>query len=432
MSTVKTARVSVLMPAHNAAGTIAASVDSVLAQTMEAWELIIVDDGSTDATAEIVGRFEDPRIRLLHQEQGGPSAARNRAFADSQAELIAFLDADDLFHPTKLQRQSDFLRDNSSVGSTYCRHRCIDDGGIPWTVRAPKASLSAADFLSGFPFNPSAQMVRRSFHEAAGGFDESLSINEDRDYCLKLATRGCRFALTEDVLADYRVHPAGGRFRRDGLDQSLQVLARHKGVDKRITQASRRAAYQENALQAAAAGDWPFATACMEELRTRSPDLLRNQDRTDDLLQSVVDCAVRSRCQWDPIIRAIFRALEEQQAGWSSEQDWALGSAAVVSGVREVIWGRAEAAKSTFSLGASRGARLDERTQRLLRWDLFQVREAFGNDSWRALRVRLSNALIVIDSEARIQTLLDSVEAQEPSMSTMARLRRWLPTLGPR
>ena len=94
--------VSVMMPAYNAENYIEAAVKSVLAQSYDHWELIVVDDGSTDGTASVVAEFDDPRIKLFKQSNGGESAARNTAIRQMQGEFVAFLDADDMYLPDHL------------------------------------------------------------------------------------------------------------------------------------------------------------------------------------------------------------------------------------------------------------------------------------------------------------------------------------------
>src|SRR5256714_13067953 len=102
--------ISVIMPAFNAAPHIRQSIQSVLAQTFDNWDLIVVDDGSTDETATLAGSFSDSRIRCVRRENGGQAAARNTGIVNTHGEFIAFLDADDLWLPAKLDRQLDVAR----------------------------------------------------------------------------------------------------------------------------------------------------------------------------------------------------------------------------------------------------------------------------------------------------------------------------------
>ena len=105
-------KVSVMMPAYNAAEFLAIAVNSVLAQSYQDWELIIVDDGSTDRTAEIAAGFQDPRVRLIRKENGGEASARNRALEEMEGEYLAFLDSDDLFLPDHLEKTVHYLEEH--------------------------------------------------------------------------------------------------------------------------------------------------------------------------------------------------------------------------------------------------------------------------------------------------------------------------------
>ncbi|HJS22787.1 MAG TPA: glycosyltransferase family A protein [Pyrinomonadaceae bacterium] len=149
--------ISVIMPAHNAEKYIAASIESVLAQTYSNWELIVVDDGSTDSTATVVQEFvkRDPRIKYKFQENGRLGKARNTAIRNSTGPLIAFLDSDDLWMPGKLEAQRWAMTENNAdIVYSNCyvfKNENIDDetetfrssvgkfsgsdSSIPWSVR---------------------------------------------------------------------------------------------------------------------------------------------------------------------------------------------------------------------------------------------------------------------------------------------------------
>ena len=126
--------VSIIMPTYNCARFIRESIDSVLAQTYTNWELIIVDDSSTDNTAEMVANFNDPRIHYLRNEQNeGAALTRNKALRAAKGRYIAFLDSDDLWHPDKLERQIAFMEQNG-YAFTYHEYTEIDESSKPLGV----------------------------------------------------------------------------------------------------------------------------------------------------------------------------------------------------------------------------------------------------------------------------------------------------------
>ena len=210
--------VSVILPAYNAATTIDETLKSALAQTHQRLEILVVDDGSTDATAEIVAAFakRDPRIALLHQPNAGVAAARNLAIEHARGSYIAPLDADDLWHPVKIARQVAAMRQGGPrVGVVYCWRRLIDvTGRIIPEYRLPyphEGNVLAAVLLGNIPGNGSVPLIRRERLLDIGGFDTALHSQgaqgcEDLHLYVRLAER-CDFALVPLFLVGYRTSP---------------------------------------------------------------------------------------------------------------------------------------------------------------------------------------------------------------------------------
>jgi GT2 family glycosyltransferase len=181
--------VSVIIPTFNRRAMVAEALVSVQAQTMGAWECIVVDDGSTDGTAEAVEAFSDERVRLLRQENLGVAAARNRGIAASRGPLVAFLDSDDLWHPAKLARQLAVMDEGWALCHT-------DEIWVRRGVRVnPKKKHAKAGgrllerSLELCCISPSAAVVRRDVLEALGGFDEAYPVCEDYELWLRLTAR---------------------------------------------------------------------------------------------------------------------------------------------------------------------------------------------------------------------------------------------------
>src|SRR5712692_4293853 len=121
--------VSVVIPVYNGERYLAEAISSVLDQTYKNFELIVVDDGSTDQSAAVVRSFTDDRIRYLYQSNGGASKARNLGVAASRGTVIAFLDSDDVWLPHKLERQIDCLASHKDVGAVYCWYEVLEPDG---------------------------------------------------------------------------------------------------------------------------------------------------------------------------------------------------------------------------------------------------------------------------------------------------------------
>lgn len=205
--------VTVVIPAWNASLYVRQAVESVLAQTHGDVEIVVVDDGSTDNTREVVRAVADPRVRLLTQNQEGPSAARNRGVDAARAsKYIAFLDADDCWDPDKLERQTAYLDRHSECGALGSLMRYISSsGGVLGQAGEPIHAADRERIARGelFPFQLSSLVVRRSAFEHIGGFDEALGRlgSEDLDLVARLAEIAL-IATMPVVLGSYRVHPA--------------------------------------------------------------------------------------------------------------------------------------------------------------------------------------------------------------------------------
>ena len=197
--------VAVVIPCHNAARWIEAALRSVLAQSRPVAEIVVVDDGSTDDSAELVERLG---VRCVRQACGGPAAARNRGVRETTAPLVAFLDADDCFDPRKLERQVEVLERTGAVASCTDAWLLREGGraGRKNIGRGVPAQLGFTELILGNPIICSSVVGRRQALEQAGLFDEDpvLVATEDYDLWLRLLRQGS-FAYLDEPLLDYRV-----------------------------------------------------------------------------------------------------------------------------------------------------------------------------------------------------------------------------------
>jgi glycosyltransferase involved in cell wall biosynthesis len=205
--------VSVVIPTYNYGHFVVGAVESVLAQTYSDYEVIVIDDGSTDDTRQRLAPFSD-RIRYVYQENQGLSAARNRGIAEARGELIALLDSDDRWHPGFLELMVPpfeldpklGLLGSSSIFSEECpwseiRGRDVEASDLP------VKSLSVESFVTSHPIAPSATLIRRSVLDTVGLFDTQLRSVEDRDMWIRIAL-AARTAHLDVPLAWVRVHRA--------------------------------------------------------------------------------------------------------------------------------------------------------------------------------------------------------------------------------
>jgi glycosyltransferase involved in cell wall biosynthesis len=197
------------MPAYNVAGFVTRAVQSILEQTHGDFEFIIIDDGSTDSTLEIVSRLarKDARISLISQANAGVSAASNRAVEMARGTLIARIDADDIAHPQRLEKQLRYMRQNRDCVGLGSGMMLIDEAGLPLYPMASIAyghrEIDAALMAGGWPIAQPACMYRRETVLAVGGYRADLSLHEDHDLFLRLAERG-RLENLPEILQFYR------------------------------------------------------------------------------------------------------------------------------------------------------------------------------------------------------------------------------------
>jgi glycosyltransferase involved in cell wall biosynthesis len=234
-------KISVIIAAYNCEPWIRDTLDDVLRQTHRDWELLFVDDGSTDGTERVVRELMaatgDARIRYLRQpNSGGPAKPRNAGLAEARGELVAFLDHDDRWTPDKLARVAEAFLNEPALDVVCHDQRIVvrSAAGDRVARRLRNGPVSPALYrdmlLHGNRLSTSATTVRTQRLRERGGFDPALEINtvEDFDLWLRLAEHGARFKFLPDVLGDYLVH-AGAMTRNREAHHARRrtVIARH-------------------------------------------------------------------------------------------------------------------------------------------------------------------------------------------------------------
>ena len=225
--------VSVIIPAYNAVRYLGEAIESVLDQTFQDLEILVVDDGSIDDTLRIARHYEN-KIKIYSLANRGPSAARNVGINQANGEFLAFLDADDRFLPAKLSRQVAYLRAHPDVDVVYSNGYCLqgagngkvrqrtfsDYGFLHPTLGDPQSSLRLLAIQNAFPIH--AALSRRQAILDVGGFDEALFGREDWDLWLRIA-EDHRFAYLDEYVAEYRLNTGGVT---DQVDRQAQAVRR--------------------------------------------------------------------------------------------------------------------------------------------------------------------------------------------------------------
>lgn len=200
-------KVSVIIPTYNRKDYVVEAVDSVLNQTYRNFEVIVVDDGSTDGTSEILKKKYDQKIRYFYKENGGCASARNYGIKFARGEYIAFLDSDDKYLPDKLEDQVGILERNTELGFVYSDSYSFGGGKklLNSSVRPDKDnSVTYALYMMTYMANGSF-LARKKYLELSGYYNESLRYNEDTDFLLRLSLYSKVYYSKKPTLL-YRVH----------------------------------------------------------------------------------------------------------------------------------------------------------------------------------------------------------------------------------
>jgi glycosyltransferase involved in cell wall biosynthesis len=325
--------VSVIVPAYNAARYLRESIPSVLAQTWQDFELIVVNDGSTDATVALVEAFTDPRIRLVSQANRGLAGARNGGIRAARGDFIALLDADDLWHPEKLARHVHHLQSHPDVGVSYSASAFMDEAGRDMhLMQNPKLKdVTPRDvFLRNPVGNGSAPVIRRqalddiAFPAPTGAegewwyFDERFRQSEDIECWLRMALSTCwLFEGLGAPLTRYRLNAGGLSAALDKQHATWEAA-----VDKarRISpafilaheDAARAYQYRYLARRALSMGDSQRGWSLLRQALAMHPGMWREEPaRTGITLAAALAMRCLPRAAYDGLSAQASRAV-----GW--------------------------------------------------------------------------------------------------------------------
>jgi glycosyltransferase involved in cell wall biosynthesis len=230
-------KVDIIIPAYNAAKYLPTAIASVLGQTFEDWRILLIDDGSTDNTAEVVAPFIQqlgPKLQYIKQPNSGLPAARNTAIRNSSSEFLALLDADDVWLPCRLFESVKYFENHPQVGLSYSFVEIIDSTGETIKI-CDNIQEHAEGRIASYIYMRMVDMpcptitFRRNCIDDVGLFDETLRASEDRDLWLRIAQR-YEVGLVPTVLAQYRLAP--GSMSTDSermLKAQLQFIKKHYG-----------------------------------------------------------------------------------------------------------------------------------------------------------------------------------------------------------
>lgn len=219
--------VSVVIPTHNYGRFIADAIDSVLAQTYPIAEIIVVDDGSTDDTEKVVASFGD-KVKYIKQKNAGVCTARNTGVKNSSGDLIAFLDADDIWRHEKVEKQAAKFQEDAQIGLVHCQMREFNtetEETVHLHLDGEEGEVADSLLLYNkiVIIGPGGSiLVSRKAFDEVGGFDPQLTVGEDWDFCYRVA-RKYKVGFVREILVNYRNHGKNSSRNAKEVERSMKI-----------------------------------------------------------------------------------------------------------------------------------------------------------------------------------------------------------------
>ncbi|MFN8625155.1 MAG: glycosyltransferase family A protein [Candidatus Binatia bacterium] len=403
--------VSVIIPAHNGARHLPATLQSLVHQTFDDFEVLVVDDGSTDETAAVVRQAGDRRILLLsHAQNLGADRARNTGICAASAPVLAFLDQDDLFHPDKLRTHVEFLRAHPDVGFTYNAHFELhySSDQIRGLWRPP-TTLTLADLLLGFPIAPSDMVTTKRWASTIGMWPGIRGA--EYVFLGRLWLAGCKFACVDRTLNYRRYH--SGRGYRDIAAHCASELTAQRTVfaDPRVpadVRPLRDVAFANThldwAYHAFAQNETPLGQRLLREAVRLNAATIGNQGRR--LLELVIDHGTADESvDHEARLASIFEQLPAELAWLGNRRSWAIAQGCLWRGARAVIWGRAEDGRRHFARAGALAAEIDDPFVQRLTHELRSHEKEYGAVAGETVRGALLPFLRQVGGAAAVRAL---------------------------
>lgn len=396
--------VSVIIPAYNQGEFIGDAIQSVLDQTYQNFEVIVVNDASTDHTDEVVRRFTDKRLKyIVHPNNSRLPATRNTGMRASQGEILALLDADDMFLPEKLQFHVKFLAEHPEVGVSYnsrfnLHYSSKEIAGI-WR---PPMRVGLVDLILGFPFAPSDMVVRRDWAFKVGLFDPAMGTAEDTDFPCRLALAGCQFAGIDRVLNYRRYH--SGRPRKN-LQGRLDDVARAQAAVFADPRCSKEAldlgalALKHHLMVVMSLAylqeETNLAHKFTRELIEMDPRVIEGEP-SEFIDFMTAESVADESLDHEAVIDRIIRQLPPEFAHLGAQLDRAKATGALVRGMRSVAWNQMDRGHAHLLRAKELGVQIHPQMVLFFLSHLLSYETAFGFEKTMNLLERATVSLEMI------------------------------------
>lgn len=380
-------KVSIIIPTYNMANYLGETIKDILKQTYQNFEIIVVNDASTDHTEQVMQQFNDQRIKyIVHSENRYAAAARNTGIRASDGHYIAFIDADDKIHPEKLATQVAFLERNPEIGLSYCSRIEIDQNGNPLTLVPAQSTVSLKDLVLGYPYAPSEIVMRREWIYKVGLFDESFRFHgEDPDFHMRLALHGCRMVGVKRVL-NYRRLQADRVFKNldkvtEGEIRAFENTFANPLCPKEVLELRRKSLGMLYRIYSFIAFSQNDSNLGQELLRKAIKlDLSFFEEDLTNYSEFITQSSVRSGGDHETILRTIIKQLPPN-LNWSNHHtEYAIGYGYLLRWMQDVLWGRVDAGIQNFEKACNIGLDPDIRFYNLMVTHLLNHESEFGSD----------------------------------------------------
>ena len=393
--------VSIIIPTYNAEAFLAETIQSVLDQIYTDFELIIVDDASTDQTSKIVRGYEDPRIKFIQQEENqGADVARHTGLQASLGEIVTFWDHDDLFHPENVQTHVAYLESHPEVDLTYNgRFELNYSANTIRDLWRPPHHISLADLVLWFPLAPSDAFFRRKWALQLdlldGGRGSEISIFG------KLFLSGCKFAFVHRAL-NYRRHHS------ERIVSDISAACQSEISCQEEIFADPRCPAEILNLRNIAHSNlyvyWGYMAFAQKETvigqkfivnAVRLKPTLIEEKPCELMTIFLINCIDNENLNHESLLQSVLNQLPPELDWLSDQYNWAAMQGYLLKGAREIIWDRLDNGGRYFKQAAKLGAQIDDYFLKSLTHKLLDYEAEFGNqakdDIYQALVPYLKN-----------------------------------------
>lgn len=396
--------ISVVIPTYNGKDHLGEAIQSVLDQTYDNFEIIVVDDVSPEDMSVIVLGFADPRVRYIrHDRNRGAVAARKTGVDVSSGEIIAFLDQDDLFHREKLETHANFFADHPDVGLAYNgRFEILGSIDEVCGMSVPPATLTLGNLVLGYPISPSDVVLAREWalrediwYDGFARQAEHVIFNgQEIVFGGRLALAGCRFANVGRILNYRRLHP----YR---VLSHLEARCKAELACQDIVFEDERCPDEILALRETAHGNiylmWAYASYIQKNYELARRLLVEAIERKPNLMDGDPFELLTAWVAWltldasdygddyENILLLIFENLPEELQSQKRHYQWSVARGHLFKGLQTLIWGRLEDAENYFQRSMRLGAHVDTGIAKMFVSKLLDYETQFGEDAGRKI-----------------------------------------------